>query len=113
MRQKENPEYPDANEAYRLLIESLATKGSTDPESERLLEQWTINAEREASEANTPRASIELNLKRAELYLAAGYRDEAQENFEAAQIQAIQENETALLETIEKRMAEMEGGGAE
>ncbi len=76
------------------LIESLRIKGPEDSETQQLLEGWTREEEAkvyETYDSGSPTAFIELNRKRALLYLEAGYVQEALANLESAAMQA--ENE--------------------
>ncbi|MEK9180271.1 MAG: hypothetical protein AAB897_02570 [Patescibacteria group bacterium] len=90
------------------LIRKLREQGAEHPETRKLLEDWIIEQEAVANQKNTPRASIELNLKRAQLYRAAGYIDEARENLEAVRRQATQEEENDLLQVAESLMDQIE-----
>lgn len=83
-------------EQERTLIKKLREKGVSDSETRELLEAWTIEQEAVANQKNTPRANIEFNLKRAKIYLAAGYADAAWENLECVYEQAENEGEVAL-----------------
>ena len=87
------PPSPEVN-FKKQLIEALRTKGSEDPETRQLLEKWTKEEEArvyEAYDSGSSEAFIELNRKRARLYLEAGYVEEALANLESAAMQA--ENE--------------------
>ena len=75
-------------------------------ETRKALENWTIDQEQQVE--NTPIAVIEFNLRRGRLYLAAGYKDEALENFEAAREQAFNERRDELYNAIEEEMYRLE-----
>ncbi len=87
------PSPPEEN-LRKQLVEALRTKGPEDPEVRQLLDKWTKEEEAkvyEAYDSGSPEAFIELNRKRARLYLDAGYIEEALVNLESAATQA--ENE--------------------
>lgn len=87
------PPSPELN-LEKQLIEALRTKGPEDPETKKILERWTKEEEAKvygAYDSGTSEAFIELNRKRARLYLEAGFTEEALANLESAAMQA--ENE--------------------
>jgi hypothetical protein len=71
------------SETEQTLIVKLHEKGSNDPEVHGALLAWCKNEEAKVDRVNTSRASIEFNLKRAKLYRAAGYDDDAMESLES------------------------------
>lgn len=87
------------------LIKLLKEKGIENAEARGLLDDWTREQEELVVKENKPTGAIELNLKRARLYFAAGFVDESFENFEAARTQAWNEHRDELYEEI---MAEMD-----
>lgn len=88
------------------LIRLLKEKGVEDPETRSFLNFWTIEQEKWAENSEDYKmAQIEVNLRRARLYFSAGYIDEAFENFEAARMQARNDNRGGLYQEI---MAEMD-----
>lgn len=88
----------------------LKEKGVENPEVRRLLDSWTREQESEVKKSGDPAtAAIELNLRKARLYFAAGYRGEALESFEAARMQARNENREELYQAIVAEMDELEG----
>lgn len=97
---KENPE--------RRLVRLLKEKGAEDPETRNFLDAWTREQEKLVEEGDDPVAKIEFNLKRARLYFEAGYTDEAFENFEAARMQAWNENREELYQEIIAEMDRLE-----
>ena len=64
-----------------------------DPETKSRLLEWTKQQEAEADRINTSRANIEVNIKCAKLYRAAGFLEEAWETLEDARKQSFQEEE--------------------
>ena len=85
------------------LIEALQTKGAESPEAQQLLQKWTEQEEKKVE--NNPLAAIEFNRKRARVYLAAGFKEEALDALEGARMQAWNEQRTELFNEI---MAEMD-----
>jgi hypothetical protein len=77
--------------------ETMKETGRTDPEVASLLNAWL---EQEESKVMDPRGQIELSVKRAHLYLEAGFVEEAAENFRDALIQACNEQMTELYQNI-------------
>ena len=104
----EKPNSPEFSESERELIEHLHAHGSEDTETRRLLLAWTEKQETEANAINTPRANIEVNLRRARLYHAAGFSGEAWEVLESVRRQATQEGETDLYEQAISIMDEID-----
>lgn len=87
------------------VIRLFKEKGLEDKEAKELLDAWLREQEAIAEKAaNYSLAVIELNIKRAGLYLAIGLREEALENLEDARVQAFQENRTELLEEINTKI---------
>ena len=78
------------------LIQKLKEKRTEDPEARELLQGWLDDEEAKANRINTSRANIELNLRRAKVYYAAGLIDEALENLAAVMEQSSQEREPDL-----------------
>ena len=93
----ENTEIPEQR-----LIRLLKERGPEDQETRQLLISWTEEQERQV--ANIPRATIEFNLRRGRLYFAAGYADEAFENFEDARREAWNEQNEELYNAIGEEM---------
>lgn len=90
------------------VIKVLKEKGVEDSEAKELLIAWTIEQEKEVEKSKDPESPIQFNLKRARLYFAAGYIDEAFENFEAAGEQAWNEQRDELYKAIMKEMDQAE-----
>lgn len=65
------------------LIEKLREQGLEGSEAREALLAWVDGLEARANEANTPRANIEVDLRKAKLYRAAGFPDEAWASLEA------------------------------
>ena len=99
-----SPEFSSEEEA---LIAKLREHGM-DEETQKELIAWTEKQEAKANETNTPRANIELNVKRAKLYFAAGLKAEAWDILESVRIQAMNENENTLYVEAMKIMDEID-----
>ncbi len=84
------------------LIRLLRENEPYDQATGELLRAWTI--EQETMVEGGQLTAIELNLRRARLYFAAGYKEEAIENFEAARKQAHNERNVALYDAIMSEM---------
>ncbi len=87
---------PEFSEEEVRLIKIFKENGPQDEEGRELLNQWLDREEEGATSSNTSRANIELNLKRAKLYSAAGLQEAARENAEDAMAQAANEGEPEL-----------------
>lgn len=94
-------------EQEQQLINILKEKGSENPEAISLLISWTIEQKKQVERSDDPEAPIQLNLRRARLYLKAGYVNNALENFEAAKIQANNEQREELCQAITEEMKEI------
>src|SRR5271170_4400712 len=87
------PEFsPDEQE----LIAKLREEGVDGVKTKEALLDWTEAQEIEANAINTSRANIELNMKRAKLYHAAGLIAESRDVLESVRIQAANEGEEDL-----------------
>ncbi len=107
---EEFPKVESGESAERRLIRLLKERGVENPEAKRLLDSWTREQEGEVKKSGDPAtAAIEFNLKKARLYFAAGYGDEALESFEAARTQALNENRGEPYQAIMAEMDELEG----
>ncbi|KKS46612.1 hypothetical protein A2567_00825 [Candidatus Azambacteria bacterium RIFOXYD1_FULL_42_11] len=107
---EEVPSVEKQENAEQRLARLLKEKGAEDPEARDLLDAWTREQEERVEEGSDPAAKIEFNLKRARLYFEAGYVEEALENFEAARMQAWNENRQELYEAIMAEMDTLESG---
>ena len=68
------PKVEGGKSAERRLVRLLREKGVEDPEAKKLLADWTQRQEGEVKKSSDPAtAAIELNLRKARLYFAAGY----------------------------------------
>lgn len=92
------------SETEQVLIAKLIEKGVDDQETRQLLMRWCHEEEAKVAVANTSRAGIELDLKKAKLYYAAGYHDEAWESIEAVRQAAHPSGEEELLRQAEDFM---------
>lgn len=101
---------PEFSPEEQELIAKLRERGIDAKTKEALLD-WTEAQEIEANAINTPRANIELNMKRAKLYHAAGFDAEAWDVLESVRIQATNEGEDDLYETAMRMMDEIESAG--
>ena len=84
----------------------LLKENPQSSEARQALENWTIDQEQQVE--NVPLAAIEFNLRRARLYFAAGHKDAALENFEAAREQAWNEQNQKLYAAIMEEMDRLE-----
>ncbi|MGB7957331.1 MAG: hypothetical protein WCF77_00605 [Minisyncoccia bacterium] len=73
----EQPPKQEFSENEQQLITLLREKGPQDPEVRAMFDEWCLEEEAGATAANTSRANIEVQLKRAKLYRAAGGNDSA------------------------------------
>jgi hypothetical protein len=73
----EQPPKQEFSEKEQRLITLLREKGPEDPEARAMFDEWCLEEEAGAMAANTSRANIEVQLKRAKLYRAAGGNDSA------------------------------------
>ena len=80
-----------------------------DEEAQKELLTWTEAQEARAREINTSRANIEVNVRRAKLYRAAGLIDEAWDVLESVRMQALNEGESDLYDEAMQLMDEIEG----
>jgi len=91
----------------RELIRALR-ENFEDPATKEALNSWLDRKEGWANEQNTSRANIEVNLARAKIYAAAGFKDEAREAFEDVRTQAHNEEQEDLLSAAEAGMDDLE-----
>ena len=105
---------PEFSQEELRLIAKLKERGLEGAEARQELLAWTEVQEGEASEINTSRANIEFNMKRAKLYLAAGFKAEAWDVLESVRMQAHNEGEADLYEEAMRIMDELdaENGGS-
>jgi hypothetical protein len=96
------------SETEQALIVKLREKGPDDPDVHGALLSWCKNEEAKVDEINTSRASIEFNLKRAKLYRAAGYGDDALENLESVREAARNEGAEDLCDEAAAIMDEID-----
>ena len=75
---------PEFSEQEQALIRELREKGPKDPETRKMFNAWCDEEEAGAMRANTSRANIEVQFKRAKLYRAAGGNDSAWQALGAA-----------------------------
>lgn len=87
------------------LIELLKSSPASQ-EALDALNAWTDAQESWANEVDTSRANIEVNLRRAKLYHAAGFAEEAWSALEDVRQQAHSEIEMELLEEANRLMDE-------
>ena len=96
---------PEFTESELELIQKLKDFGPEHEEVQKLLGMWIGELEKWATQENTSRATIEVNLKRAKLYRAAGFIDDAWANLNSVHREAIQED---LLDLYEEAKAIMD-----
>ena len=101
------PKFETPETTEQKLLRLLKDKTLTAPETLTAFNQWLSEQEKLVEQADDyVLAQIELNLKRARLYLSAGYIDEALADFEDARCQAWNEQRDELYGEI---MREMDG----
>lgn len=106
----EVPSYDDVPEKPELtprdwLVAGLKAKGPQDPETAKMLREWTIAQEAIVEAAkNTIDARTDFELKRAALYWEAGFEEEARQTWEEAFYCAEQEGRADLCEKIRAAM---------
>lgn len=96
------------SEREQLLIAKLRENGTEDLETHELLLAWCEEKEIKATQINTSRAGIELDLKKGKLYRAAGFREEAWASLEAVRQAANNEDAQDLLSEADALMDEMD-----
>jgi len=106
----ENFPSPEQENVEQRLIGILKEKGIDNLEAREALDSWTKAQERQVEMSENPAAPIEFNLRRARLYFAAGFIEEAFENFEAARTQALNEKMDDKYEEIMNEMDKLEEG---
>ena len=99
---------PEFSAEELALIDKLRNKGPEDPETRALLSVWFDREVELTNAANTGRANAEFTLKRAKLYYAAGFIDEAWENLEDLRRQATQEDALDLLQAAQDLMDQID-----
>lgn len=91
------------------MIGLLKEKGAEDPEVRKSLDIWTREQEKQVKQSGDYHLEqIQFNLRRARLYFEAGYIGEAFENFEAARMQAYNEQRDELYQAIIEEMDRIE-----
>lgn len=98
---------PEFSSEEDVLIAKLREHG-VEGETQKELMAWTEAREAIANEINTSRANIELNIKRAKLYRAAGFKEEAWDVLESVREQATNEGEDDLYAEAMVIMDEMD-----
>jgi hypothetical protein len=91
------------------LVRLLSENGPDDPEARVLLDNWTRDQEKMVGEsADQARSAIELNIRRARLYIRAGFVKEGIENIAAALEQAWHERREDLVAVIQQGLDEVQ-----
>ncbi len=102
----ETPSYDDVPEKPKLglrdwLVMGLKEKGPQDPETARLLQEWTIAQEAMVEAAGrTIEARTDFELSRAALYWEAGFQDDVWRTWDDIFLCAEQEGRADLCEKI-------------
>lgn len=91
-----NQEFSELEVRLIQKLKEKKEKWAEDQETRELLHGWLDGEEARADQINTSRANIKLNLRRAKVYCAAGFIDEARENLDAVMVQSSQEGEPDL-----------------
>lgn len=86
------------------IIELLKERGMEDTETRELFLAWLQEQEQIAEQAKGNDAYIQLEVRKARLYRAAGHEEEAWNTFNAARRMATQENNRGVLQDIEDEM---------
>jgi hypothetical protein len=89
------------------IAQALREKGPADKEVLGRLLAWTDQQQAWATEQNTSRAGIEVNLRRARLYLAAGAQEDALQTLNEVREQAHNEGEADLLAAADAEIDRM------
>ena len=94
------PESPELTQRDWLVL-GLKEKGPQDPETAKLLQDWTLAQEAMVEAAkNTIDARTDFELKRAALYWDAGFEDDAWRTWDDVFLCAEQEGRADLCEKI-------------
>ena len=96
MNEREKIPSPEFSPEEQQLIANLRERGIADAKTKEALLAWTEAREIEANAINAPRTNIELNVKQAKLYSAAGFTSEAWDILESVRTQASNEGEDDL-----------------
>lgn len=107
---EKGPTFENEESPEQQLVRLLKEKGAEDPETREFLDIWTREQEKQVEQSTGEEyriAQIQFNLKRARLYFEGGYVQEAFENFEAARMQAWNEQRNELCQKIMKEMDEL------
>ncbi len=99
---------PEFSQEELQLIAKLKERGLEDAEAKQELLAWTEAQEAKANETNTSRANVEMNIKRAKLYRAAGFKAGAWDVLESVRMQAHNEGEADLYEEAMRIMDELD-----
>ncbi len=107
-------EQHSGEEGWKDIAKLLKEKGIKDleslqqnPEVLQLFNAWWTNRENELKISEPINVQTLLNVELGRLYFAAEIFDEALESFEAARMQANQENQNEILKKIEIEMDEL------
>jgi len=101
-----SPENSDARE-QALDILRMWLNGEAREEEVREVVSWWCQEEEEKADRGE-QTNIDVNIKRGELYLEAGYTLEANENFKSAAEQAMYEGNDDLFNEIQGRIQEVD-----
>ena len=104
----ERPPGSEFSENEQLLIARLREHGHEDPEALLMLNAWCDEQKLKANEINTAGANIEVDLRRAKLYRAAGFHRDALDSLEAARESAHNAGEKDLYEQAMALMDEID-----
>jgi hypothetical protein len=92
------------------LLSTIRANGLKDPETMRMVQEWTAWQQELVDRVNTSQATMMFNILRADVYLAAGDVGGAWECLEEARFQAQQEGEDTLYKMIMQKMDKIESG---
>jgi hypothetical protein len=96
------------DEMEQALIERLKDPGVDDSETIGMFDEWAKREEKKADRAGVSRANIEVNLKKAKLFMAAGEDVYAYSYLGDVRLQAHQEGEADLFAEAKRLMGEIE-----
>ena len=107
MEETPNPASPERIIDHSEVIEALKAKGPDDPEVKQLVIKWTEQQESIIAEDFKANSRIIFELRRSEIYIAAGDPEYALECLQDALTQAVGEGEVELEQETRKKMFQL------
>lgn len=86
------------------IAQLLREKGVEHEETAALLREWILAQEAKAAASADPMAGVRLDMRRAKLYAAGGYTQDALDSLEAARQQAYCEYQDELVAEIDSEI---------